>query len=182
MQPHRIMMWKVLDVRLTCRTLLGNSRHVASRAAHTQRSPERPRAQGVFRVRLVHRPIAGGRREGELLSSAIQARQHVGMSLIPRGFTGELPTEIDPDLLQGVPLSVCLSGWGRHWSTNKSSTRSSLSQSTTRLDAFLSHDWGTSTSALHQLGVAVKGPKHSELKKLKSSMSCFVCFRAEAAG
>eukprot|EP00439_Symbiodinium_sp_Y106_P000283 s2443_g1.t1 len=42
-----------------------------------------------------------------------------------------LPTTLDPELLQGVHLSVCLSGWGK------------LSRRTAVYDTFLSHDWGT---------------------------------------
>mmetsp|Transcript_48056 Transcript_48056/g.99235 ORF Transcript_48056/g.99235 Transcript_48056/m.99235 type:complete len:278 (-) Transcript_48056:962-1795(-) len=65
--------------------------------------------------------------------------------MIPRGFSGELPTALEPDLLQGVPLSTCLGGWGQHWSSSLTArNQESLSQRTTKIDAFLSHDWGTS--------------------------------------
>ncbi|OLP90861.1 RCC1 and BTB domain-containing protein 2 [Symbiodinium microadriaticum] len=65
--------------------------------------------------------------------------------MIPRGFSGELPTALEPDLLQGAPLSTCLGGWGQHWSSSLTArNQQSLSQRTTKIDAFLSHDWGTS--------------------------------------
>ena len=74
--------------------------------------------------------------------------------MIPRGFSGELPTALEPDLLQGVPLSTCLGGWGQHWSSSLTArNQESLSQRTTKIDAFLSHDWGTRNLAALDLPV-----------------------------
>mmetsp|Transcript_60977 Transcript_60977/g.142659 ORF Transcript_60977/g.142659 Transcript_60977/m.142659 type:complete len:588 (-) Transcript_60977:206-1969(-) len=53
-----------------------------------------------------------------------------------------LPTVLEEDLVQGVPLRVCFSGWGRHWSpTARSGPK--LSRRTHFFDNFLSHDWRT---------------------------------------
>jgi len=55
-----------------------------------------------------------------------------------------LPTTLDPELLQGVHLSVCLSGWGKFWAaTTPAPVGKRLSRRTAVYDTFLSHDWGT---------------------------------------
>ncbi|CAE7222837.1 unnamed protein product [Symbiodinium natans] len=60
-----------------------------------------------------------------------------------------LPSDLTPRLLQGVPLSICLSGCGQHWAAPRSYTDDFYStrrfcQRTENFDVFLSHDWGTS--------------------------------------
>ncbi|CAJ1376047.1 unnamed protein product [Effrenium voratum] len=60
-----------------------------------------------------------------------------------------LPTSLPKELLRGVPLQVCLAGFGKHWAASdaaslRGTSSYSLSQVVTSLDAFLSHDWGTS--------------------------------------
>ncbi|CAE7199375.1 unnamed protein product [Symbiodinium natans] len=64
------------------------------------------------------------------------------MSWVERSFT-----EVDAELLQGVPLSICLSGWAQHWASsaaeNGGKTGTRLSRPTNFFDAFLSHDWET---------------------------------------
>jgi len=73
----------------------------------------------------------------------------VGMS------EGSLETPLDPELLRGVPLKVCLQGFGKHWKRTVGSGSSEsgsvtlgetfrLSQKTDELDYFFSHDWETS--------------------------------------
>ncbi|OLQ12007.1 hypothetical protein AK812_SmicGene4093 [Symbiodinium microadriaticum] len=55
-----------------------------------------------------------------------------------------LPTTLDPELIQGVPLSVCLSGWGKFWAaTTPAPVAKRLSRRTAFYDTFLSHDWRT---------------------------------------
>ena len=62
-----------------------------------------------------------------------------------------LRVQIAPELLRGVTLHECLSGWAKHWSSSggmfsaKEGVDSyTLSRQTTRFHNFLSHDWGTS--------------------------------------
>ena len=60
-----------------------------------------------------------------------------------------LPSDLSPRLLQGVPLSTCLSGCGQHWAAPSQYTDDYYAtrcfcQRTENFDVFLSHDWGTS--------------------------------------
>ena len=60
-----------------------------------------------------------------------------------------LPSDLSPRLLQGVPLSICLSGCGQHWSAPSQYTDDFYAtrrfcRRTEYFDVFLSHDWGTS--------------------------------------
>eukprot|EP00434_Breviolum_minutum_P008984 symbB.v1.2.007915.t1/scaffold494.1/size196131/9 len=68
---------------------------------------------------------------------------------------GSLETPLDPELLRGVPLNVCLQGFGKHWKRTVGSGSDEsgsvtlgetfrLSQKTDELDYFFSHDWETS--------------------------------------
>eukprot|EP00438_Fugacium_kawagutii_P002780 Skav202264 [mRNA] locus=scaffold1417:427704:428195:+ [translate_table: standard] len=60
----------------------------------------------------------------------------------------ELVADLDEHLLRGVPLDVCLAGFGRHWEPGqrhgKDAQLFDLSQPTHSIETFLSHDWGTS--------------------------------------
>ena len=78
------------------------------------------------------------------LSSRTSANSSVGSRK-------SLSMEIAPELLRGVSLHECLSGWGKHWAspaggmfhqTDDNTYR--RSQRTTHFDNFLSHDWSTS--------------------------------------
>ena len=60
-----------------------------------------------------------------------------------------LPSDLSPRLLQGVPLSTCLSGCGQHWAAPSQYTDDFYAtrrfcRRTENFDVFLSHDWGTS--------------------------------------
>ncbi|CAE7230469.1 unnamed protein product [Symbiodinium natans] len=56
-----------------------------------------------------------------------------------------LRVEIAPELLRGVSLHECLSGWAKHWASSREDRNGyKLSRQTTHLDNFLSHDWATS--------------------------------------
>jgi len=67
-----------------------------------------------------------------------------------RSTSQELKTQLEPELLRGVPLDVALAGWGRHWETpdsgmfNVDPKSYELSRPTESLDVFLSHDWASS--------------------------------------
>eukprot|EP00438_Fugacium_kawagutii_P013271 Skav218302 [mRNA] locus=scaffold2388:135156:136778:+ [translate_table: standard] len=61
--------------------------------------------------------------------------------------------DLDVSLLRGVSLSTCLSGWGRHFSTQSAHSMYEvqhhdydLSFQVARLQCFLSHDWATPRS------------------------------------
>lgn len=63
-------------------------------------------------------------------------------------------TELDPSLLRGVTLSAGLSGWGKHFASQASSSMYAVQQrdwnlsfKVQNLHHFLSHDWKTSRSA-----------------------------------
>ncbi|CAK8991250.1 unnamed protein product [Durusdinium trenchii] len=62
----------------------------------------------------------------------------------------ELRTEVDAELLRGVPLEVCLSGWAKHFVPpdpgmfQVDHRNYELSRQTEHYDEFLSHDWQTS--------------------------------------
>lgn len=62
----------------------------------------------------------------------------------------QLLTHLEPDLLRGVSLPECLSGFGKHWRTpgagmsKVSYSDYNLSRPMEYFDDFLSHDWGTS--------------------------------------
>ncbi|CAK9033469.1 Uncharacterized protein SCF082_LOCUS20496 [Durusdinium trenchii] len=62
---------------------------------------------------------------------------------------------VEPHLLRGVPLTVCLSGWAKHFRPPASGILQNdqesynLSQPTEGFDEFLSHDW--ETPRLHKL-------------------------------
>eukprot|EP00929_Paragymnodinium_shiwhaense_P001119 TRINITY_DN101340_c0_g1_i1.p1 TRINITY_DN101340_c0_g1~~TRINITY_DN101340_c0_g1_i1.p1 ORF type:complete len:120 (-),score=17.24 TRINITY_DN101340_c0_g1_i1:13-372(-) len=52
--------------------------------------------------------------------------------------TSRLPAE----LLRGVPLDTVLSGFGQHWANNDADVDGfELSEPTTKLHSFISHDW-----------------------------------------
>jgi len=61
-----------------------------------------------------------------------------------------LYSNLDPERLRAVPLSICLASWGRHFRNevegafSVDSANDHLSQKTEKIDNFLSHDWGTS--------------------------------------
>ena len=54
-----------------------------------------------------------------------------------------LSMQVAPDLLQGVPLSLCLSGWGKHW-TMRGQAPVGKSRRVDGYQNFFRHDWGTS--------------------------------------
>ena len=62
----------------------------------------------------------------------------------------QLLTHLEPELLRGVSLHECLSGFGKHWRqpdagmSNVSHSNYELSRAMEYFDDFLSHDWGTS--------------------------------------
>eukprot|EP00435_Cladocopium_sp_Y103_P072456 s40_g40.t1 len=66
-----------------------------------------------------------------------QASRHGAMATAPT-----LDVPLDPELLRGVPLKVCLQGIGKHW--KRSIAASDSSSLTDRIDFFFSHDWETS--------------------------------------
>lgn len=61
-----------------------------------------------------------------------------------------LQSYVEPELLRGVPLHECLSGWGKHWQQAENAMlctdRSAydLGKQIEEYDVFLSHDWATS--------------------------------------
>ena len=55
----------------------------------------------------------------------------------------KLSTHLEPELLRGVPLHECLSGWGKHWQSSAKGNYE-LSRPLDYFDDFLSHDWQTS--------------------------------------
>jgi len=62
----------------------------------------------------------------------------------------ELQTRLEPELLRAVPVTLCLSGWARHFAPpdpgmfNVDQKLYELSRPTEAYDEFFSHDWGTS--------------------------------------
>lgn len=64
--------------------------------------------------------------------------------------TRELQTELEPELLRGVPLDVCLEAWGKHFMPpdpgmfQVDHENYELSHVTEEYEEFLSHDWQTS--------------------------------------
>lgn len=62
----------------------------------------------------------------------------------------ELQTELEPELLRGVPLNLCMSGWAKHFVPpdpgmfKVDHSNYNLSSQTEYYDEFLSHDWETS--------------------------------------
>ena len=62
----------------------------------------------------------------------------------------QLLTRLEPELLRGVSLHECLSGFGRHWRkpdpgmSNINPHDYDLSRAMEYFDDFLSHDWATS--------------------------------------
>ena len=64
--------------------------------------------------------------------------------------TRELQTELEPELLRGVPLDVCLQAWGKHFVPpdpgmfQVDHENYELSHVTKEYEEFLSHDWQTS--------------------------------------
>lgn len=62
----------------------------------------------------------------------------------------ELQTQVEPELLRGITLDICLSGWARHFVPPDPGMFSvdqslyDLSKQTESYDEFLSHDWETS--------------------------------------
>ncbi|CAE7466998.1 unnamed protein product [Symbiodinium microadriaticum] len=62
----------------------------------------------------------------------------------------ELLTTLEPELLRGVPLHVCLGGWAKHWKPpdpgmfRVDAANYELSRQADFFDDFLSHDWQTS--------------------------------------
>jgi len=58
-------------------------------------------------------------------------------------------SDLEAELIRGVPLNVCLSGFGRHFNNRNGNMFSniqdkySVSQKTNNIDDFLSHDWET---------------------------------------
>ncbi|CAK9009157.1 unnamed protein product [Durusdinium trenchii] len=61
-----------------------------------------------------------------------------------------LQSYVEPELLRGVPLHICLSGWAKHWKQNEDAAFSiaaanyDLGCQIEEYDVFLSHDWATS--------------------------------------
>ncbi|CAJ1343919.1 unnamed protein product [Effrenium voratum] len=64
--------------------------------------------------------------------------------------TRELQTELEPALVRGVPLDLCMSGWAKHFVPpdpgmfKVDHSNYDLSKQTQYYDEFLSHDWETS--------------------------------------
>ena len=62
----------------------------------------------------------------------------------------ELLTTLEPELLRGVPLHICLGGWAKHWKPpdpgmfRVDAANYELSRQADFFDDFLSHDWQTS--------------------------------------
>eukprot|EP00438_Fugacium_kawagutii_P014079 Skav208073 [mRNA] locus=scaffold2107:86304:87902:- [translate_table: standard] len=62
----------------------------------------------------------------------------------------ELQTQVEPELLRGITLDICLSGWARHFVPpdpgmfKVDQSLYDLSKQTEFYDEFLSHDWETS--------------------------------------
>ena len=54
----------------------------------------------------------------------------------------QLSNTLEPELLRGVPLHECLSGWGKHWQSSRQGDFE-LSRALDNIDDFLSHDWQT---------------------------------------
>ena len=76
----------------------------------------------------------------------------VGQQVSPA--ENQLLKRLDASMLRGVSLSVCLSGWGKHFSSNPSQSMYQvqardygLSFQVSKFDHFLSHDWGTVRSS-----------------------------------
>ncbi|CAE7340001.1 unnamed protein product, partial [Symbiodinium pilosum] len=66
------------------------------------------------------------------------------------GVERQLQTELDPELVRGVPLTVCLTGFGKYFVPpdpgmfDVDHSEYELSSKTDAYDEFLSHDWATS--------------------------------------
>ncbi|CAE7734164.1 unnamed protein product [Symbiodinium sp. CCMP2592] len=59
-----------------------------------------------------------------------------------------LPTDLPKELLRGVALHIALEGFAKHWRSGGGQDEMlELSRPTPVLDAFVSHDWGTSRRA-----------------------------------
>ena len=60
----------------------------------------------------------------------------------------DLLVDLEPELLRGVPIHLCLGRFGREWSQASGpgalKWRPHLSRQTTKFTYFFSHDWGTS--------------------------------------
>ncbi|OLQ00652.1 hypothetical protein AK812_SmicGene16653 [Symbiodinium microadriaticum] len=53
-------------------------------------------------------------------------------------------SQLEPDLLRGLPLHEALSAWGHHWRNDVTPMSYALSRPTNTFDGFLSHDWASS--------------------------------------
>ena len=65
--------------------------------------------------------------------------------------SNKLLKELDPQMLRGISMNICLSGWGKHLSSKQANNEVEacdygLSFQVSKLDYFLSHDWATSRS------------------------------------
>lgn len=71
-------------------------------------------------------------------------------TMLKRPVARELQTELEPELLRGVPLNLCMSGWAKHFVPpdpgmfKVDHSNYDLSRQTKYYDEFLSHDWETS--------------------------------------
>eukprot|EP00929_Paragymnodinium_shiwhaense_P028911 TRINITY_DN16681_c0_g1_i1.p1 TRINITY_DN16681_c0_g1~~TRINITY_DN16681_c0_g1_i1.p1 ORF type:complete len:786 (-),score=111.11 TRINITY_DN16681_c0_g1_i1:470-2827(-) len=73
---------------------------------------------------------------------SVEPRHSIASSLDSR--TPQLTETIEPELMRGVPLDRALSGWGKHWGGLAGEiTDYALSEVTSALDDFISHDWRT---------------------------------------
>ena len=62
-------------------------------------------------------------------------------TLAPRHSVSSLPSSIDSELLKAVPLELVVAGCGKQWQHDTDDF--GLSECVEKIDAFLSHDWGT---------------------------------------
>lgn len=94
--------------------------------------------------------------------------------------TAPLDAPLDPELLRGVPLEVCLQGVGKHWKRSIAASEGSvsetsygLSQKTDHIDFFFSHDWETSR-LLKWLSLLVMFNSHAAATAMMLVTFCLV--------
>ena len=94
---------------------------------------------GFFKVS----PMAPHPPEPEPLPGLDEQFEERRRSLPGRPSVSSLASDIDSAQLRGVPLDLCLQGWGKHFHAGRKSNDYHLSKRVDQIDAFLSHDWKT---------------------------------------
>ena len=78
-------------------------------------------------------------------ASAIHSEASVRPARSRASSADDLLVDLEPELLRGVPVHVCLRRFGKEWkNTGPGAWRPQLSKQTQQFRFFFSHDWGTS--------------------------------------